>query len=195
MEHQSREFRLESFVSVPQIANDGMPDAVEVDAQLVPPTRMGIGSDKRKEAEAIFHFEFGLRLLPPIIDSHSAGTELPQRAVNGSAGALDNTLEKRKIGFLYLTTTEPVVEISVCRCISSKEDHTAYLLVETVDDIQPLASLPLQEIEKRIFSGLPLRYGDNIFRFVDRNEITMFVKNLKTHGSLIQSSGNTSVGK
>jgi hypothetical protein len=64
-----------------------------------------------------------------------------------------------------------------------------------VDDIQPLASLPLQEIEKRIFSGLPLRYGDNIFRFVDRNEITMFVKNLKTHGSLIQSSGNTSVGK
>lgn len=121
-----------------------MTQTVEMDPKLMPPPGMGIRLNDRILPESFLNFKLGFGLFPPIIDSHSSRTELPEGANNRSSGALDVPVQHGKIRLRHFTTAEFIIQKPMRPCVSSKENDTADFLIKTMHHEELLSPLSLE---------------------------------------------------
>ena len=184
VEHQAGVGPLAGVVAVEGVARNGMAQAVEVHANLVPPACAGAGLDERVGPETLPNVELGeAGLARRCIDGHAAGAKLPQRLVDHAPVLADDTVRQGQVDLANGAALELAVQIAMGLGGPGEDDHAAGLPVEPVDDIEPLAPLGRENIEELVARPPSVGDGRHAFRLVHDDDIVVFVEYL-THCAL-----------
>lgn len=177
------------FATVFAIADDGPPLVGEVDPDLI--FSPGEEIDFKKGALAHFLHDLVLRAGEPALSligrgKNPAGLILGKVALDGAFGGIGMTFDKSEVGLFSLF---PIVLQGELGLLGAGEDKkSGGIAVEAVNNKDPLAGFVVPLFDVVIKRGMsspptiaPRSHRQESSRFVDHNDIAIFVKNLQPH--------------
>lgn len=148
MEHHAGKVFLHYFVAVEQVAGDGVADAVEVHADLMPSAGAGVELDEGTALESLQDAELGngsSSMLRANADPTRA--EVAQRLVDHAPVICDDAMGQRQIDLANQALLELQIQPAVDVGIAGKDDHAAGFLVDAVDDVELLTPFGAEHLE------------------------------------------------
>jgi hypothetical protein len=173
VKHQSRKLFLRRTVPVLQVADDRMPEAVEMDPDLVAPAGKRVGPDEGVPLEPLVHLEFRRRRLAEFhVHPHPPRPERPDGLVDDAAVALHEPVGQGQVGLSDGTAVELTVQVAVHPGVFGENDDPARLPVEAVDGVKLPGVDIVQQFGKTAFPCLG--DGNDSLRLVDGQNAVVF---------------------
>ena len=155
VEHEPGEADLAGLFAVAEIAEDGVADVVEVDADLVAAARRGLDAEQGRAVEALGGLPVGRgRLAAGRVDAHPAGAELAERGVDLAAVRGGDAVDEGEVGLADLAAVELGVEVAVGGGVLGEDDDAARAAVEAVDGEELVGEAGAEEVGQAGLAGL-----------------------------------------
>lgn len=182
VKHEPRKFFLDFPGAIEGIPSDWVAHAEQMDANLVPPTRMGACLDQCMVAETLPDEEVGHAALSPLtIDGDAAGAELSQGPVDHAPIFGYYAVGQGQVLFAHRPCLELLIEPAMGLGVPRKDDHAAGFLVEAMHDVKPLIPVGAERFKQRRRFRTPFRDRSQTFRLVDSYDVVILKQNLD-HG-------------
>jgi hypothetical protein len=134
VEHEPGDALLAGPVAVAQVAEDGVADVIEMDADLVAPPGGRVDPEKGRPVEPLGQLPLGRGGLAALgVDAHAAGPEFAEGGVDPAAVRGGDAVDEGEVGLADLAAVEPAVEVAMGPGVLGEDDDAAGAAVEAVD--------------------------------------------------------------
>jgi hypothetical protein len=188
MEHVTLEF---SSPSISGIARHGMPEVLQVNANLVRASGLGMALHESFSLAGIQHAIVGESLAAPINDGHFLAVDgvSADGGIDFSVRHSGDSIDEGEVGFLNISGGELIGERAVGLFGFRDDEDTGSFLVEAVDDARTLRSaddldaraVVKKAVGKGAFAVSRARVDDEAGGFVENEEVFILEKNAQRH--------------
>jgi hypothetical protein len=173
VEHEPGKALLAGPVAVAEVAEDGVADVVEVDADLVATAGRRADAQEGRAGQALGDLPVGRGGLASLrVDAHAAGAELADRGVDPAAVGRGHAVDEGEVGLEDLAPVELAVEVAVGGGVLGEDDDAARAAVEAVDGEELAGVMRAEEGGEAALAGLGDR--DDALGLVHGQEIAGF---------------------
>ncbi len=172
MQHEPGDALLAGLVAVAEVAEDGVADVVEVDADLVASAGQRADAEQGRAGEALGDLPFGRGGLAALgVDAHPPRAELAERCVDLAAVGRGHAVDEGQVGLADLAAVELAVEAAVRGGVLGEDDDAAGGAVEAVDGEEPAGVVRAEELGQAARARLGHR--DDAFGLVRGEKIVV----------------------